>query len=117
MKAGACAFVLPKYDNAKYINITLGYHFGMEDLVHSVINNDDIMMSDWVSHKERLTRAFTVVGAENDGKSQIMCRDIQDLYRMQVEFSDVYESMFNECYSRLEKALNHKLQAMKTCHK
>jgi hypothetical protein len=82
MKAGACAFVLPKYDNAKYINITLGYHFGMEDLVHSVINNDDIMMSDWVSHKERLTRAFTVVGAENDGKSQIMCLDIQDLYRM-----------------------------------
>lgn len=106
MKAGACAFVLPKYDNAKYINISLGYHFGMEDLVHSVINNDSIKQNDWISHKERLTRAFTVVGDENDGKSQIMCLDIQDLYRMQVEFSDVYETMFNDCYIRLEKALN-----------
>ena len=42
MKAGSCAFVLPKYDNAKYINVTIGYHFGMEDFVGSIIKNDDI---------------------------------------------------------------------------
>ena len=42
MKAGSCAFVLPKYDNAKYINVTIGYHFGMEEFVGSIIKNDDI---------------------------------------------------------------------------
>ena len=102
MKAGACAFVLPKYDNARYINITLGYHFGMEDLVNSVINHDDIKQNDWISHKEYLNRSFTVVGDENQGKSTIMHLDIQELYRMQVEFSDVYEEMFDESYKRLE---------------
>jgi hypothetical protein len=56
MKDGSCAFVLPKYENAKYINVTLGYHFGMEDLVGSIIKNDDIHQDDWMGNKDKLIR-------------------------------------------------------------
>lgn len=41
-----------------------------------------------------------------------MALSVNDLNRMQREFSDVYESMFNESYKRLEVALKEKLSAM-----
>ena len=115
MKSGTCSFVLPKYENAKYINVSLGYHFGMEDLVQSVISNEEISQSDWIAHKEKLVRSFTVIGDDMLGKSTIMLLSATDLNRMQVEFQDVYANMFDESYKRLEAALNEKLKAMKTC--
>lgn len=117
MKSGTCSFVLPKYENAKYINVSLGYHFGMEDLVQSVISNEEISQSDWIAHKEKLVRSFTVIGDDMLGKSTIMLLSATDLNRMQVEFQDVYANMFDESYKRLEAALNEKLKAMKTCQK
>jgi hypothetical protein len=116
MKEGSCAFVLPKYENAKYINVTVGYHFGMEDLVGSIIKNNDIHQDDWMSNKDKLIRQFTVIGDdEQNSKSTIMMLCINDLNRMQVEFSEVYENMFDESYKRLEVALKEKLNAMQDC--
>lgn len=115
MKEGSCAFVLPKYDNAKYINITIGYHFGMEDFVGSIIKNEDIKQDDWLAKKEKLIRQFSVIGDDETGKSNIMCLGITDLNRMQAEFSDVYEAMFNESYKRLEYVLKEKLSSITQC--
>jgi hypothetical protein len=53
-----------------------------------------------------------VIGDDESGKSTVMMLSTLDLNRMQMEFSDIYESMFNECYKRLEIALKEKLSAM-----
>jgi nanoRNase/pAp phosphatase (c-di-AMP/oligoRNAs hydrolase) len=54
---------------------------------------------------------------EQSSKSTIMMLSINDLNRMQVEFSEVYENMFDESYKRLEVALKEKLNAMQECSK
>ena len=42
LKTGNCGFVLPKFENVKYINIEPGNNFGIEDIVGSIIKNEDI---------------------------------------------------------------------------
>lgn len=61
LKQGYCNFVLPKFDNAKYIHITTGTNFGMEDIVSSIIKNEDIDQDDWISRKDKMTRYFTIM--------------------------------------------------------
>ena len=51
-KLGTCAFVLPKYENAKYIQTKEGSEFGMEDLVGSIIKCEENIQDDWISRKE-----------------------------------------------------------------
>lgn len=41
LKTGNCGYVLPKYENSKYIDIVPGTDFGMEDIVGSIIKNED----------------------------------------------------------------------------
>lgn len=36
LKEGSCGFVLPKHRNIKYINIDVGQHFGIIDIVGSM---------------------------------------------------------------------------------
>ena len=36
---GKAAFVLPSYENTRYINITSGCHFGIMDIIGSVYSN------------------------------------------------------------------------------
>lgn len=52
---GKCAFVLPKYKNTVYIEITIGSHFGISDIVGSVLLNK-IELDTWFSHKDILQR-------------------------------------------------------------
>jgi len=52
LKEGTCTFVLPKYENAKYIRVKSGSEFGMEDLVGSIIRNEENIQDDWISHKD-----------------------------------------------------------------
>lgn len=47
LKYGQCAFVLPKYNNVKYVNINQGSNFGIEDIVGSVIKNE-VSQNDWI---------------------------------------------------------------------
>lgn len=37
LKDGECGFVLPKYQNLKYIDIQLGYSFGLIDIVATIL--------------------------------------------------------------------------------
>ena len=48
LKDGACGFVLPKYENIKYINVTIGSTFGIIDIIGSLLlnqkENDDFKL-------------------------------------------------------------------------
>lgn len=43
LKEGSCGFVLPKHHNVKYIDINIGAHFGIIDVVSTLLDveNDD----------------------------------------------------------------------------
>ena len=56
LKAGYLGFVLPKYENAKYMTVSSGVDFGMEDIVGSIIKNEENIQDDWISHKDTLIR-------------------------------------------------------------
>lgn len=72
LKNGNCGFVLPKYENVKYIDIKIGSNFGIEDIVGSIISNEEIEQDEWIQHKDKIMRQFTVQGnalpKEEDGE-------------------------------------------------
>jgi CRP-like cAMP-binding protein len=104
---GKCGFVLPKYKNTAYIEIPHGSHFGIIDIVGSILKTQ-YELDNWFTHKDQLQRQFTVM-------AMCKCDTISDLYRMKQEFLEAYEKLFNDSYSRLRRALTLKLKAMKIC--
>jgi CRP-like cAMP-binding protein len=65
---GTAGFVLPLYDNAKYVNINVGDHFGVIDIIGCQPKDLDISLVDWIIHswinyKSRLRRQFTVMAS------------------------------------------------------
>jgi hypothetical protein len=52
MKSGLCGYVLPKFNNTKYIEITKGCDFGTEDIGGSLVKNDKLEERDWINQKE-----------------------------------------------------------------
>lgn len=52
---GIASFVLPKYDNVQYININVGYHFGVIDIVGSC-QMQDFDLEDWIQKRYYLQR-------------------------------------------------------------
>ena len=56
MKNGSCGFVLPKYNNIKYINITKGCEFGAEDIIGSILKHEFAEDDDWIQQKDRMIR-------------------------------------------------------------
>jgi len=103
--------VLPKYKNTAFINIDVGAHFGIIDIVGSVLQSK-FDMDDWISHKDILKRQFTVMALR---ESEVLYLTIQDLYRMKNEFLEAYEKIFSDANTRLRRALTLKLKAMKIC--
>ena len=93
LKVGNCGFVLPKYDNAKYINLKPGTNFGVEDIIGSIIKNDEVTDDDWMSHKDKLLRQFTIYG-ESD-RQMYLALSITDINRMALEFAEVYSLLFD----------------------
>lgn len=57
---GQAGFVLPKYENAIYIKIKEGDHFGIIDIMGSC-HSKGIDLNDWMNHKAILERQFTVM--------------------------------------------------------
>ena len=80
LKEGTCTFVLPKYDNSKYIKVKSGSEFGMEDLVGSIIRNEENIQDDWISHKDQLIRQFTVQCSSD--RASLLSLTLGDLHRM-----------------------------------
>jgi hypothetical protein len=54
--SGQAHFVLPKHDDARYIALTTGVHFGIIDIVGSVLANPDFDLQNWMGHKESIKR-------------------------------------------------------------
>jgi len=42
-----------------YIKFELGCHFGVLDILGSVIENDDIDANDWITYQDSLKRQFS----------------------------------------------------------
>jgi len=108
---GKAGFVLPKYQNTTFIEIGVGSHFGLIDIVGSILQAQFDLES-WILHKDVLQRQFTVMSLKD---SEVMCLTVQDLNRMKQEFLEVYQKLFADAYTRLRRALTFKLKAMKIC--
>jgi CRP-like cAMP-binding protein len=61
---GVASFVLPSFDNTRYINIEVGDHFGVIDIM-GCAKAQDFEMSEWYSKKRMLKRQFSVAAIEN----------------------------------------------------
>ena len=48
-------------------------------------------------------------------KSAILVFAIEDLFKMKLEFTDIYDQLFKTAYARLRRALSLKLKAMNLC--
>lgn len=112
MKSGSVGYVLPKYDNTKYIDVQDGSDFGSEDIVGSVMKEDFIKEEDWISQKDKLTRQFTVMADQN---SELLSLSIVDLHKMQLEYSESYQKLIDTGYMRLEYALLIKFECVNEC--
>ena len=53
MSKGRAGFVLPKFKNAVYIEITIGQDFGIIDIVGSALKSN-IPLDSWITHKDIL---------------------------------------------------------------
>ena len=53
---GECGFVLPKHNDAKYIELAVGNHFGVIDIVGSILGDPTRDLENWLSYKESLKR-------------------------------------------------------------
>lgn len=112
IKRGNVSFVLPKHSNTRYINLTDGHHFGIIDIVGSILQNDNFQFDDWVTHQDKIKRNFTVMAT---GDSDIMMLSLQDLNRMKLEFLEYYDNLIQDAYDQLQKALILKLKGMQKC--
>ena len=57
-------------------------------------------------------RQFTI---QSLGNSEILNLNIQNLYKMQIEFQDCFKDLVIHSFDRLQNVLNLKLKAIKTC--
>ena len=91
MQDGNCGFVLPKHGNFKYIDIDIGMHFGVIDIIASLLSDDECLselLENWITKKEKLKRHFTVISVE---QSDLLSLSIEGLSKMKFDFLDTYE--------------------------
>ena len=55
LKDGVCGFVLPRYNNIKYVNYNVGCHFGFIDILGSILKHE-IPLDEWQSQTDKLKR-------------------------------------------------------------
>ena len=117
MKKGVCGFVLPNFRNAKYIDIPVGEHFGVIDIIGSILGQEEYgleKLNEWITMKHSLKRQFTTMSNTN---CELLSFSIHDLSRMQFEFIEAYDKMFGDGFNSLYKCLQIKMDSMKHCQK
>jgi hypothetical protein len=75
------------YNNAVFIQINVGSHFGISDIVGSVLEQN-LGVDSWINHREKLNRKFTCMACED---SETLGLSLHDLNKMNQEFSDAYD--------------------------
>ena len=101
MKEGSCGFVLPKHENIKYINIDLGTHFGVIDIVGTLLKGNQGHTEDLsavLDSKKKIIRQFTVMAEK---ESEILMLHLKDLNRMKLEFHESFLSIMKDGNERL----------------
>ena len=114
---GKAGFVLPKFNNTCYIQISVGQHFGVIDIAASIfskLQTEELggWIDKWYRHKDVLRRKFTVMALSH---SEVLKLSISDLNRMRTEFPEQYVKMFEDSLIRMKKALLLKRKAIKIC--
>jgi len=64
MMTGEAAFVLPSFENTRYINIHVGDHFGAIDIIGSS-QIKEFAFEEWFSKRNLLQRQFSVSAFNN----------------------------------------------------
>ena len=58
---GKASFVLPSYENTCYVKINKGNHFGIMDIIGSIVTNNELCQDSWFQRKELIHRQFTIM--------------------------------------------------------
>ncbi len=108
---GVAGYVLPRYDNAVYIQIEKGDHFGLVDLAfdHDIINVKSNFRHRSQKNKE-FYRRFTVQALIN---CELLTFGLEDIDKMQLEFPEYFEELFMNTFRRLKKEYTLKIEALK----
>ena len=69
---GKAGFVLPKYKNTTFIEISVGTQFGIIDIVGSILSKN-VALDNWIAHKDKLKRQFTVMALKD---TELLCLSI-----------------------------------------
>ena len=109
---GEAGYALPNYDNAVYIKVDEGDHFGVADIVGSFSNHEVGFKDDWISRKAHLQCQFTVIAIT---KATVLSFEVDSFHRMQIEHPDLYEELIVESMTQLRNILLHRFKAMKEC--
>ena len=113
LKRGSSSYVLPKHNNQRYIDISLGSTFGIVDIIASCYKNALIDVENWITRKDLMQRQNTILATNY---CEIMTISTQELYRVQLEFQEYYDAMFKEQTEFLEKLLILKLGVIQICN-
>ena len=57
--SGSASYILPSFNNTRYIDINVGDHFGIDDIIGS-IKVKNINENEWYNNLTKLQRQFTV---------------------------------------------------------
>lgn len=109
---GDSGFVLPKYNNCKYIDIEVGEIFGHLDILYAMLKHNIDYLDCWLPHKQLLTRCFTTFA--NSFCSALILK-VEDLDRMRLEFTESYDQIFNGSDKLLQNALISKIETFSIC--
>jgi CRP-like cAMP-binding protein len=92
---GEAGFVLPRYDNAIYILIGQGDHFGQIDMLPYKEQNGKLVRVTEKNFEKK--RQFTVQALSF---VELMCLKIEDLSRIELEFQENYAEFFMSSLQR-----------------
>ena len=92
LREGNCGFVMPKYNNKKYVDIKQGSQFGVIDIIACVMEHDEFDLDNWLARKDLLRRQFTIMAST---KSTLLSFSVHDFNRMKCEFLEVHNQLFN----------------------
>ena len=103
---------MPFFDNAAYLKIGIGDHFGAIDIIGSSIEKFEL--DKFIEHKNLLKRQFTVAAMTENVETLTL--SLQDIHRMKQEFYEQYEELFQQASIRLRRTWIIKLMANRSCH-
>lgn len=110
---GVAGYVLPRYNNAVYITVESGDHFGLIDLVYdSEILNISTKMTKKAIESDSIHRRFTVQALI---ECELLTLTLEELDALKFEFPDIFQELFQNSIKRLKGALKQKYEAIKLC--